>query len=330
MLAGFLAAMRKLAPEATFTAAIPFPLEPLRSRFPEIDWRPYDIAGRAECIEQCDAWLGLGGSPFQSAQSRWFVEHLLSDAETCRRSAKPMYFLGIGIQSESELTMPDVRGIISSARAIWTRDSASAARLARFAAQSTVFAGADIAHLFFRSSPPPAAKPGRFTVVANMDYSDWPGQQAFVAGAESVKPRERVWLAQETRDLPGAERALHAQLTPAVRSRWALVCPGHPGAPLDEVVSHWPSGEWLVTARYHAALAGAWSGSKVVVVETNEKLRAAAAELGCATLTSDADVDHVSQAVTNARQLAAPAASAERAFAACKSCIEMIRQGMKG
>src|ERR1044071_3659612 len=66
MLAGFLGAMRTLAPSASFTCCVPFALEPLRTRFPSIEWQVYDEAVRARCIAQCDVWLGLGGSPFQS------------------------------------------------------------------------------------------------------------------------------------------------------------------------------------------------------------------------------------------------------------------------
>jgi len=55
MLAGFLAAMRTLAPRASFTGCVPFALEPLRRRFPEIDWQSADDATRARCIADCDA-----------------------------------------------------------------------------------------------------------------------------------------------------------------------------------------------------------------------------------------------------------------------------------
>src|ERR1044071_5657534 len=50
MLAGFLAAMRTLAPETTFSCCVPFALEPLRQRFPEIAWLGYDDATRERCI----------------------------------------------------------------------------------------------------------------------------------------------------------------------------------------------------------------------------------------------------------------------------------------
>ena len=47
MLAGFLAAFAPLAPGARCTACVPFPLGPLRARFPGIEWLPYDETRRA-------------------------------------------------------------------------------------------------------------------------------------------------------------------------------------------------------------------------------------------------------------------------------------------
>src|SRR5688572_28309449 len=108
MLAGFLRAMDELAPGATFTCCVPFPLPPLQQRFPAITWLPYEDALRAASIEACDLWLGLGGSPFQSALSRWFVDHLAGEAHHCERARKRMFFLGIGVQSAAELAVAEV------------------------------------------------------------------------------------------------------------------------------------------------------------------------------------------------------------------------------
>lgn len=330
MLAGFLGAMRTLAPHATFTCCVPFPLDPLRQRFPSITWLACDEPTRSQCIAACDLWLGLGGSPFQHGLSRWFVDHLVSEASLCARASKPMFYLGVGVQTATELTDPDVHRICAQAAAIWTRDPASAERLATLSTPPPVASAADLAHLFFRSTPPPHARTGRLTVVANFDYGAWPGQSAFLRAthpaSSSLRLTERVWLSQESRDLPGAERALHAALSPSERTLWHLVIPdlpdpsavtifppsadspantsalfpsaSRPSAPannptptpsLASVFARWPSGEWLVTARFHAALAGAWAGSKIVILSTNEKLRTAARELSCPLLATDAD-----------------------------------------
>ncbi len=305
MLAGFLGAMRTLAPDTTFTACVPFPLEPLRRRFPVIEWLPCDDASRTRCIQVCDVWLGLGGSPFQSAHSRWFLDHLVGEQERCQRFGKPMYFLGVGVQQAEELADADLQRLCAGAAGIWTRDTASAERLRSLSAPPPVTAAADLAHLFFAQQPPPPSVPGRLTAVLNFDYAGWPGQADALAAMSLLPASDRVWLAQETRELPGAERALFAALPADEQARWRLVDPEIPGAPLAEALGRWPSGEWLVTARYHAAIAGAWSGSRVVVIGTNEKLRGAAGELSVplalATQARDACAAFVRSAVAHQR-----------------------------
>lgn len=321
MLAGFLGAMRTIEPRATYSCCVPFALEPMQRRFPSVEWLPYESATRSRCIAACDLWLGLGGSPFQSAQSRWFVDHLVSEAAGCEQAGKPMFFLGVGVQTASELNVPEVRRICARAAGIWTRDAASAERLRALSPSLPVEAAADLAHVFFRDTRPPAAKSGRLTVVANFDYGAWSGQASFLTAIRTLPARERVWLAQESRELPGAERTLFASLSAGERALWQLVAPEAPGANLSEVLAHWPSGEWLVTARYHAALAGAWAGSKVVVISTNEKLRAAARELHAPVLSPEADAPTVTRTLSAAARAASVRESADRAYTACAALV---------
>jgi polysaccharide pyruvyl transferase WcaK-like protein len=322
MVAGFLAAMRRLAPRATFTCCVPFALEPLRHRFPAIEWLPHDDAHRERCIAACNAWLGLGGSPFQSAQSRWFIDHLVGEAALCAKAGKKMFFLGVGVQTAAELALADVRNLCAQAAGIWTRDPESAKFLGALPVPPVrLKSAADLAHVFFRDVPPPAATAGRLTVVANFDYAAWAGEAEFLRAATALPATERVWLAQESRDLPGAERALHAALPDTERTRWHLVIPDEPGAPLNDALARWPSGEWLVTSRYHAALAGAWARSKIVVISTNEKLRAAARELSAPLLSPSADHAAVAHALAAATPAHPPHASADLAFAACEDFV---------
>ena len=338
MLAGFLAALRTRAPLANFTCCVPFPLEPLRLRFPIVTWLPCDESTRARCIADCDVWLGLGGSPFQHALSRWFIDHLISEAGLCRAAGKPMFFLGIGVQTTTELGDRDVARVCAQASAIWTRDDASAERLSALSSRPAVDASRDLAHIFFKESPPPTATAGRLTLVANFDYHGWSGQTAFVRAARQF-PRqisERVWLAQESRELPGAERALYDALGTEEQAAWRLAVPDllpTPAPSLAETLNRWPSGEWLVTSRYHAALAGAWAGSKIAIIATNEKLRAAARELACPVLSPSADESTVIETLLAAdvpplSRSAATSVAADRAYGACDAFIRAARSAV--
>jgi polysaccharide pyruvyl transferase WcaK-like protein len=335
MLAGFLSAMRVLVPSASFTACVPFPLAPLRNRFPEIEWRPYTNLDRAECIIASDVWLGLGGSPFQSAQSRWFIDHLLGEAAFCRKSGRPMYYIGIGVQTQTEVATPEVEELCRQAAKIWTRDTSSAARIARLPNCAPVSTAADLAHLFFREVTPPTACAGRLTLVPNFDYGLWPGWATVLQAIDSANPRERVWLAQESRELPGAERALFAALHPAEQAKWRLVVANddiglslaHKSGPwptAGDILRKWPSGEWLITARYHAALAGAWAQSKIVVIVTNEKLRGVADELQAGSIPPDSNVDTATRALMKAENVLRPVESAKRAMNACAEFVNLV------
>ena len=322
MLAGFLAAMRALAPAASFTCCVPFALPPLARRFPEIHWLPYDDPSRATAIVACDLWLGLGGSPFQCKLSRWFIDHLIGEAARCARLRKPMYYLGVGVQNTDELAVPDVQRVCRQAVAIWTRDAASAERLAAAAPGPRIAVAADLAHIFFQDTPPPPAAAGRIALVANFDYGAWPGQAACLRAAEAHASHDCVWLAQESRELPGAERVLFASLPAVAQARWRLVSPERPGAPLPEILADWPSAEWLITARYHAALAGAWAGSRMIVLGTNEKLHAAARDVGATVLSPSADEVTVRRALEDAPRCAQPAVLAEQARSACAAFVD--------
>lgn len=321
MLAGFIAAMRTLAPSATYSCCVPFTLDPLRRRFPEITWHPYDGESRSRCIEECDVWLGLGGSPFQHALSRWFVDHLLGEADLCRRHHKPMFYLGVGVQTTAELASPEVRRLCAQAASIWTRDRHAADILREAGCECPVEAATDLAHVFLRDCPPPPANRGILCVVPNFDYGAWPGWSEYARAFAALQPERRIWLAQESRELPGAERALHAALPHNERNHWALIIPDQPGAPLPSVLERWPSGEWLVTARYHAALAGAWAGAKVMVLATNDKLRAVARELHAPLLSPSADAATILSTLQAATPAARPLASAERAYTACAEFV---------
>jgi polysaccharide pyruvyl transferase WcaK-like protein len=321
MVAGFLRALESLRVPITLTGCVPFDLAPLARRFPQIAWQAYTSDARTRCIAECDAWLGLGGSPFQSAQSRWFIDHLAGEAERCATAGKPMFYLGVGVQTAEEVRVPEVRTLCAQARGIWTRDAASAERLQSLGLTTPIAAGADLAHILFSHQPPPSARTGALALVANFDYGAWPGRDACLQAIQAIAPTERIWLAQESRELPGAERALFAGLPKEERARWQLAVPDEAGAPLAEVVTRWPSGEWLITSRFHAAIAGAWAGSKVVVIGTNEKLRSIAQDLGTPLIEPEADPATVLHALKTARPSPPPLALASQAEAACAAFI---------
>jgi hypothetical protein len=126
--------------------------------------------------------------------------------------------------------------------------------------------------------------------VLNFDYAVWPGLDAALAALDRLPAGERVWLAQESRPLPGAEQWLYERLSPARRAAWRLQLADDPATDCRGLLARWPHGEWLLSSRYHATLAGAWAGTRTVVLATNDKLRSVAVECGCLLLETGADV----------------------------------------
>jgi polysaccharide pyruvyl transferase WcaK-like protein len=95
--------------------------------------------------------------------------------------------------------------------------------------------------------------------------------------AARFQPR---WLAQEVRVLAGSECSLHPQLDARVRGSVPLVVPDYAtAASTQELLAAWGVPEFMLTSRYHAALIGAWMGSRVVVFPRSEKVRSAMTEL---------------------------------------------------
>lgn len=323
MLAGFLGALAASGRKAELTGCVPHPLGPLARRFPQVRWLPSEPASRRQAVEQCDIWLGLGGSPFQCEVSGWFADHLAEQEALCAAAKKPMYFLGIGGQDPAAYAAPGLRRAAERAEAIWTRDERTAAALTAILPGRPVRSAADLAHVFFAASAPPPAASDRVAAALNFDYRGWPGLESAVAALMQLPARERIWLAQEARALPGAEQWLLGQLAPGARAAWTLCVPDQPGQPLASALARWPSAEWLLASRFHATLAGAWAGSRTVVLATNDKLRGAAEECRFPCLPITASGAEITAAFAEAAPTA-PTALALRAALARAACDEFF------
>ncbi len=303
------------------TCCTPFDREVLKLRFPEVEWLPYDGATRLRAIEACDLWLGLGGSPWQNAVSRWFIDHLEQERRWCAATRKPMRFLGVGGQDAAAYDLPETRAVCQQAESIWTRDAATAEALSQIVSGVRVRQGADLAHIWLEKHPPRPAKVGRFVTVLNFDYASWPGMEAALKSLEALPARERIWLAQESRALPGAELQLHAQLLEQERARWSLQLAERPS--MLQATQEWPCGEWQLSSRFHATIVAAWAGSKTVVLATNDKLRGIATELGYPALAPDADLSHLANLLQASQSPSRPKLEtfATLARQSCNECL---------
>lgn len=325
MLAGFLAAAPAAA-EVALTCCVPHPKEPLRRRFPRIEWLDYDEGTRRQAVERCDAWIGVGGAPFQCAVSGWFVEHLAGELRFCSEAGKPMFLLGVGGQDAAAYDLPPIRALLERVEGIWTRDPETAERAARAGGGGRVWAAADLAHLVLSKRPAPIAASRRLTVVLNFDYVSPRSLEGLVKGLEDLPASERIWLAQESRALPGAERALFEQLPDSCRRFWREQTADDGLGRVADALGRWPDAEWLVSSRYHAALVGAWAGSKGLVLRTNDKLAGVARLCGWPVVGPDEIGHDLARRLTVSQPVARAILEREAASAAtaCAECFQLI------
>jgi polysaccharide pyruvyl transferase WcaK-like protein len=288
MLAGFLGeAARHFGSDGlAITCAIPFDLDSQRRRFPQVQWLAYgDTDAREAAVAACDAWLGLGDSPFQHDQGTWFLDHLAAELAACQRHGKPMYCLGVGVESPRDVDHPTSIALIRAAGAIWTRDAHSAEHFARAGARRVV-AGADLSHAYLADLPLPPVEAGVTGFVLNFENPRQFEHSALVELFGSVAPPVR-WMVQEVRELPGSETETFNRMSPRDQARLDVRVPAYATAgSVPELLSAWGTPERLVTSRYHAAIVGCWAGARVVAIERSAKLRGIIEPAGCVWLPS--------------------------------------------
>ena len=326
-LAGFLEAWRRLGSPADLVAVIPFPLAPQARRFPDIEWHADAPRVREAAIRDCDAWLALGGSPFQTDSGPWMLDHLARDAHLCRRFDRPMFFLGTGLNDRAALADPRARDALAGAAHLWIRDADCASWTAAAAGPERVTAVADLAHIFLEQLP--TRTPDSHRLGWTLAFED---ESRCATGAiEQVVARlpdwTHDWLVQDVRLLPGGERWWHRQLDATTRRITHLRLPDYAAATAAQLLAAWPCGEAVVSSRYHALLVGAWRGSRLVAVSRSDKLAAAATSLDCAVIARADDAPAMGAAIAAAKpvdrgRLTALAASA---FDACRAFADRLR-----
>jgi polysaccharide pyruvyl transferase WcaK-like protein len=282
MLAGFLALASRALGDATFSCCSPFDRVCQERRFPQVQWLPYDPATRASAIEACDAWLGVGDTPFQTDVGSWFLDHLIEEVAWCRRFGKPMFFLAVGLNNRQAIAHPHTRTIVAEARHIWTRDLLSARFLREIQTPGRITAGSDLAHAFLVERTPPAVERDTLAFLLNFEDREAFSPQAICDVIDATPECRHLWLVQEVRTLTGSERDIYSQLPESCRARLEVRAPDYALDSLDMMLERWGTPERLITSRYHGALVGSWLGSRTVIIERNDKLTGLVEQLALA------------------------------------------------
>ncbi|MGB8854531.1 MAG: glycosyltransferase family 9 protein [Pirellulales bacterium] len=327
-LAGFVEAWRRLGHPADLVAAIPFPLAPQARRFPGIEWHADTPEVREALIRDCDAWLALGGSPFQTDSGPWMLDHLARDTGLCQRFERPMYFLGTGLNDRAALADPRARDALASAAHLWIRDTDCAAWMASVAGPERVTTTADLAHVFLEQLPARIPEPHRLGWTLAFENQAQCTAQAIEQVITRLPDWQHDWLVQDVRLLPGGERRWHRQLDAPTRRMIHLRLPDYAAATTAQLLAAWPRGEAIVSSRYHALLVGAWRGSRLVAVTRSDKLTAAATSLGCTVIDRANDAPTLCAAIAAATPIdrGRLTALATSAFSVCGAFADRLRR----
>lgn len=324
MVAGFLAGIAETGIPVTLTAVCGFQIETQRTRFPQIEWFPDDPATRARLVADCEVWVGLGGTMLQALDDTWMLADQLAQLETCGRLAKPAFFFGVGVDRRDDAARSKIQLMLDQARWIWTRDERSTAAL-RDLGCTRVTTAADLSHLALRRLAQPPIEADVTGFICNFEqprHYTIPDLASLVAATgPAARP---AWLVQEVRALPGSERDLHARLPDSVRNRLILRLPDYRAATVAALIGSWGCPARLFSTRYHGAVIGAWSGSRVAVFARHQKLLGIAEEFGLEVFSMLPDADELARAF----ETAAPVPRARLAEAADRaqiSCLEFLQ-----
>jgi polysaccharide pyruvyl transferase WcaK-like protein/nitrite reductase/ring-hydroxylating ferredoxin subunit len=325
VIGGFLRGIAGSIPELKITCATPFDRDAQARRFPQIEWSTYDPVSRQTLITACDVWLGLGGTIFHELDDSWLLVDQVLQMEDCRRYGKPVFFLCCSVDHRIDSHRPEIRAILDTASWIWTRDSVSTAAL-KTMGFDRVTTAADLAHLAMQTMSRVPVVPTSTGFVCNFERRDHYSIELLVSliAAEQAASRTVAWLVQEMRALPGSELDLYHRLPVQAQRLLRLCKPDYGSNSVSELVGGWQGCDQLFSTRFHAAIIGAWSGSRVVTFERQRKLRGLAKDLAIVALSSMPDPDRLARAFDRAQPVRRSALddAAHRAEAACRSFLK--------
>lgn len=332
MMAGFLQAWDQWDKRGTLACAIPFDRMAQQQRFPQVTWLPYDLETRTRAIRDCSVWLGLGGPAFETDSGTWMLEHMAVELELCQRFHKPMFFLCVGVSNREALDDPRNLAVLDYAEHIWTRDEDVAARLRKVCGTGKITSGADLAHLFLETQSWPPSHDRRLGWLMHFDDSGLVRPDAIAEAIARLPEWEHCWLVQEVRELRGSELATLQALPAQTRKQLTMCVPDYLCAMTDQLLNAWPVCETVLTSRFHGALISAWRGSRVAVVERNDKLRGLANTLGCQSIPAAADANILCQAISSSAVVERSILEQQQELAqdSCAGFFRLLNQGKLG
>lgn len=318
MMAGLLAGLREVSGgrPVRLVAHTPHDIASQRLRFPSVEW--LDSAELSRWIESSEvgefAWVGAGGTPFQSMWGPWMTRSLQAHAMRWARFTRRV-MVNVGAEREAAGDAAALAPIAQSLDRISTRDAASMELLrdAFDVRSDRVMAGSDLAHLAGGARARSASEgvlaiqepeaPARASAALRFNLGLIPAsymlarheveaigafvREATEQDAANGDARPIAWIAQEVRSARGMERHTLQYLaerfageSPSWRERVQLLVPAYADATLEELVLPIADCQSVLSSRYHGLLAAAWLGKRVAGFGNTSKVAALARDLG--------------------------------------------------
>jgi polysaccharide pyruvyl transferase WcaK-like protein len=300
MLAGFARASAAFRDDMLLTCCIPHEAASQIRRFPFIEWLPYNFAEREARVAQCDVWLGLGDSPFQSLGGSWFSDHLREELQWCDKYGKPMYFLCAGVNDCEALENPDIVELLERSRNIWTRDARSLRLISSASPRCCAVEASDLANIELAARTKAPLLPEAVGFILNFEQLPADFLRDFAPIARELPDKTLIWMRQEVRALHWSESTLFDLLPDWCRDRFVQRTPDYLADDLTALVDALSGAGTIVSSRYHGGLFAAWQGSRVALYCRNEKVRGLADQFDMSTFT-DFSVEGIKSALASAR-----------------------------
>lgn len=260
-----------------------------KRRFPSIHWRSAPTEERNTEIQRSHLWLGVGGTPFQVAGGKWLLKSILRDYKA--NPNVPKWMFGIGCEAEVLQERELAQAVVQQTQRIWTRDAASRSVLVDElgADPESVFLAGDLAHIalnrVFPDVPNRHNRAGRVGLVFYGDRTAPLDVEAIRRFANYLRSEhDLVFLANDVRKTRSMERGLYDRAFGGFRSffRWKpdWYSPEYDSEDIAGLVKHFATYDAVISSRYHALVAAAWAGCRVVAISRSSKINFLADELG--------------------------------------------------
>jgi len=281
-------------------------------RFPDI--RFYPRSQRYEIANQCSVWLGAGDTPVQIKSGDWFLTRMERDYEFAVKNDIKCYLLGIGAENEASTHSERFRAALEGVRLIWTRDAQSMAFLESLLEIPTekLRLSSDLANISLSEIFGINDTNNRRIYDIGFCYYDESPDNSELSVLKSflkdqMKNRKSILMfANAVNKEDMFEYRIYKTMFNPLQRRFSngiefLVPDYYGNQTLNELTEHYGKCETVVTSRYHALLAAAWAGCRLVSLQRSSKVTELAKLLEIEEVTRPFSTAKIMNAYSNAK-----------------------------